>query len=123
MEEKYMCVSTIETGKVFPENKGMKNHFTGLISGTNFFSFLSLYFVGLLSERFLKTARERSKSYLFLCLFIFQRQAFVKMLENQGNDFETLFRGVSKKGRANGTIRGFRRRGFFIANWLIPQIG
>jgi hypothetical protein len=39
--------------------------------GSKIFSFLSLYFASLVSERFLKTALAGSKSYLFLCLFIF----------------------------------------------------
>jgi hypothetical protein len=69
---------------------------------SNFFSFLSLYFMRRLSERILKTALAGSKSYLFLCLFIFQRQAFAKTLENQRNNFETLFAGVPKKRDAKG---------------------
>jgi hypothetical protein len=64
---------------------------------SNFFCFLSLYFVSLLFERILKAAPAGSKSYLFLCLFIFQRQAFLETLENQKDDFETVFGVVPKK--------------------------
>jgi hypothetical protein len=57
---------------------------------------------------FLKTALAGSKSYLFLCLFIFQRGAFLETIENQRDDFETLFPGVSKKFGQMVYISGLR---------------
>jgi hypothetical protein len=81
----------------------------GVLTASNFFYYLSLYPGWLLSERFFKTALVGSKSYLFLCLFIFQRQALFQILHNQLLAKETLFRTVSKKtGVIGATAAVFR---------------